>query len=148
MITFFGDIDEIQQLARLFLAIFVLIGAAPFLRKRIIGFIDYLVSMRRPRAQGSSEHVYNLEVAGQQDTCLEGIDYMVFVQLAQAGGGGASLRDLTRKLHMESMLLTTVLQSLNKKGLIGIKQHWRFFQRYCLSKKGVDYAREQGIVLW
>ncbi len=147
LITFFSDMDEIRQLARLFLAIFVLIGVAPFLRKRIIGYIDYLMSLRRSSAQGSSEYVYSLEVAGQHNTRLEGVDYMVFVQLAQAGERGVSLRELKQQLHMESMLLTAVLQSLNKKGLIGVKQRWRFLQRYLLSRKGVGYAREQGVIL-
>lgn len=143
----FSEIDEIQQLARLFLALFVLIGVAPFLRKRIIGYLDYLVSLRRPPAQGSSEDVYNLEASQSHDTRLEGVDYMVFVHLAQAGDKGATLRELKRQLHMEQLLLVKVVQSLNKKGLIKVKQRRRFMRRFYLSEKGKDDAVAKGIIL-
>ena len=147
MITVLSDIDEIQQLARLFLAIFVLIGVAPFLRKRIIGYIDYLISLRRSPVQGSTEYVYHLEVSPSLDASLDGVDYMVFIQFAQAGDKGTTLKQLKSQLHMDRFLLIKVLQSLSKKSLIGTRSHGRFFRRLYLTDKGKAYARAKGIIL-
>lgn len=142
-----NEINEIQWLARLFLALFVLIGVAPFLLKRIVGFIDALASLRRPPAQGSSEYVYHLETAISESSRLEGVDYIVLVHLAQAGDAGETIRSLKKQLHMERMLLIKVLLSLNKKELVKVKQYSRFIRRFYLSDKGKAYAVAKGIIL-
>lgn len=147
MVIGFSEISEIQYYARLFLALFVLIGISPLLRKRISGFIDYLVSLRRPSSQGSSEYVYNLESSISDVSRLEGIDYIVFFQLAQVGDRGATVRSLKRQLHLESMLLIRVLLSLNKKELVRVNRQSRFSRRFYLSEKGKDYAVVKGIIL-
>jgi DNA-binding MarR family transcriptional regulator len=141
-----SDINDIQFLARLFLALFVLIGVAPYLLKRIIGFLDYLVSLQHTPALGSSEYVYNLEASMPESARLEGVDYIVLVQLAQAGDGGETLRNLQRKLHMEQMLLINVLLSLNKKQLVRVRQQTRFRRRFYLSEKGKAYAATKGLI--
>ncbi|MFO7578133.1 MAG: hypothetical protein R6W66_10445 [Pelovirga sp.] len=141
-----SEINDIQFLARLFLALFVLIGVAPYLRKRIIALLDYLVSLQHTPALGSSEYLYNLEASMVDSSRLEGVDYIVLVQLAQAGDEGETLRNLQRRLHMEQMLLIKVLRSLNKKELIRVKQQTRFRRRFYLSEKGKTYAAAKGLI--
>jgi len=143
----FSDIDEVQYYARLFLALFVLIGIAPFLRKRINGFIDYLVSLRRPPAQGSSEYIYNLESSISDVSRLDGIDYIVFLQLAHAGDQGVTIKNLKQKLHLEPLLLTRVLLSLSKRELVKVTRRSRFNRRFFLSEKGKAYAVANGMIL-
>jgi hypothetical protein len=142
-----SEINEIQWLARLFLALFVLIGVAPFLLKRITGFIDYLASLKRPPAQGSSEYVYNLETSMSESSRLEGVDYIVLVHLAHLGTAGTTLKSLQKQLHMERMLLIKVLLSLNKKELVQVRQWSRFHRRFYLSEKGKAYAVAKGIIV-
>lgn len=142
-----SEINEIQWMARLFLALFVLIGVAPFLLKRIIGFIDYLASLKHPPAQGSSEYVYNLEAALSESSRLEGVDYIVLIHLAHAGVAGTTLKGLQKQLHMERMLLIKVLLSLNKKELVQVRQWSRFHRRFYLSEKGKAYAVAKGIIV-
>lgn len=142
----FSEIEEIQYYARLFLALFVLIGIAPLLRKRITGFIDYLVSLRRPSAQGSSEYIYNLESSISEVSRLEGVDYIVFLQLAQTGDRGATLKSLKQQLHLEPMLLIKVLLALSKRELVRVNRRSRFNRRFYLSEKGKAYAVAKGII--
>ena len=142
-----NEINEVQWLARLFLALFVLIGVAPFLLKRITGYMDYLASLKRPPAQGSSEYVYNLETSLAESSRLEGVDYIVLVALAHAGAAGITLKNLQKKLHMERMLLIKVLLSLNKKELVKVKQRSRFNRRFYLSEKGKAYAIAKGLMV-
>lgn len=142
-----SEINEIQWLVRLFLAIFVLIGVAPFLLKRIIGFIDYLAALKHPPALGSSEYVYNLESSKAESSRLEGVDYIVLVHLAHLGDVGTTLISLQKKLHMERMLLIKVLLSLNKKEMVKVKQWSRFNRRFYLSEKGKAYAIAKGIIV-
>lgn len=146
MVIGFSDIAEIQYYARLFLALFVLIGISPFLRKRISGFIDYLVSLRHPSSQGFYDYVYNLESSISDVSRLEGMDYIVFFQLAQAGDRGATVRSLKRQLHLEPMLLIRVLLSLNKRELVRVNRQSRFSRRFYLSEKGKAYAVVKGII--
>ena len=141
-----SELSDIQFLARLFLALFVLIGVAPYLLKRIIGLLDYLASLQHTPALGSSEYVYNLEATMAEAARLEGVDYIVLVELAQAGDGGETLRNLHRRLHMERMLLIKVLLSLNKKDLVRVRQKTRFRRRFYLSEKGKTYAAAKGLM--
>lgn len=142
-----SEVNEIQWLARLFLAFFILIGVTPFLVKRIIGFIDYLASLKSPPALGSSEYVYNLETTITESSRLEGVDYIVLVHLAHVAAAGTTLKSLQVKLHMERMLLIKVLLSLNKKELVKVKQWSRFHRRFYLSEKGKAYAVAKGIIV-
>jgi DNA-binding MarR family transcriptional regulator len=137
--------DEIQLLARIFLAIFVLIGLIPFFQKSFSRWHDYIISLRRPRAPGLVASIYEPEAAASEPSRMNDIEYIVFRRLSQAGGRGVSLSYLAKSLHMESLLIRRALQSLHERGLVRITPGLVIGRRFSLSREGYALALAEGL---
>jgi hypothetical protein len=136
--------DEIQLLARIFLAIFVLVGLMPFFRKSFARWHDYLISLRRPSSPGLAASISELDAAPAEPAGMSDIEYIVFTRLSQGGVKGASLAVLAEDLHMESLLIQKALQSLQKRGLVRVAPGLVIGRRYSLSREGLQWAIAEG----
>ena len=134
--------DEIQLFARIFLAIFVLIGLIPFFQKNLSRLQAYILSKRRTRTPGLAASL-SASVAGSSR--ISEIEYLVFRQLSHAGARGMSPRSLARRLHMETLLVRKVLQSLKDRELVCPAPGFAVGNRYSLSRDGRALAVLEGL---
>lgn len=139
------DLDEVQKLSRIFLAIFVLIGLIPFFRKSFERFAHYLSVLRRFRTQIIVPLNGDAHNAFMDPSQLSDMEYLVFTYLAQAGRKGLSLPALAQALHMDMSLIAKTLRALNTKGLVAITSGFAVLKRFTLSKKGRALALEKGL---
>jgi hypothetical protein len=139
--------DEVQMLARIFLAIFVLIGLIPFFQKSFARWHDYIITLRRPQSPGLAASITQVAAAPAEPLHMNGIEYLVFVRLSQAGARGASPSSLTGDLHMESLVIRKALQSLHEKGLVRITPGVVIGRRFSLSQEGLALAVAEGLTL-
>lgn len=136
--------DEIQTLARIFLAIFVLIGLIPFFQKSFSRWQSYIISLRRPRSPGLALSITELEAPSADPSRMNDIEYIVFMRLSQAGARGVSLKSLAEDLHMESLLIRKALQSLHQRRLVRITTGFVIGSRFSLSREGLALAVAEG----
>lgn len=139
------DMDEVQKLSRIFLAIFVLIGHIPFFRKSFERFAHYLSVLRRFRTPVIVPLNVTAQSAFMDPSQLSDMEHLVFTHLAQASSKGMSLPALVQTLHMDMGLMVKTLQTLNKKGLVAIVSGFAIIKRFTLSKKGRALALEKGL---
>ncbi len=144
----FSDLP-LSVLFLIFLWIFLLIGFIPVWKRA-------RAKMRRLRKQAGrfddpgSDHWQDRdltrtsgEVSGGR---LNDYENMMLRRLAQAGGRGLSRKKLRAELFMDQATFAATLESLGKRGLVGIGLTvWRGV-RFQLSRRGHDYAVEQGFV--
>ncbi|MDO3379144.1 hypothetical protein [Geoalkalibacter halelectricus] len=138
------DLEEIQTLSRIFLAVFVLIGLIPFFRKNFLRLFDYLNTLRRLRAPSIAPLVTQFEELNSDPSQLGDLEYIVFTHLAQTGPKGVSLAAMSETLHMDTRLVAEALKALNKRGLVALTPGFGLIKRFALSKKGRALALEKG----
>jgi hypothetical protein len=136
--------DQVQMLARLFLALFVLIGLLPHFQKSFSRWHDYILSLRRPRSPGLAALITELEVAPAEPARMNDIEYILFTRLSQRGAKGVSLAALAKDLHLEGVLVRRALQSLHQRGLVRIMPGLVFGRRFSLSEEGLSLAIAEG----
>ncbi|KIH77088.1 hypothetical protein SAMN05660860_00409 [Geoalkalibacter ferrihydriticus] len=146
MDSIWHDLEEIQTLSRIFLAVFVLIGLFPFFKKSLGRFFDDLNSLRRFRTPIIAPVATEPDAAAKDPSRLNDMEHLVFTHLAQTGAKGESLPAMAQSLHMESRLIAQTLKSLNQKGLVAIAPGFGIIKRLTLSKKGRALALEKGVV--
>lgn len=137
--------DEIQLFARIFLAIFVLIGLIPFFQKNLSRLQEYLLSKRRSRTPGMAASLSQPLNASAGPSRITEIEYLVFRQLSHAGSKGLSPRAIARHLHMETLLIRKALHSLQDRELVRPAPGFSVGKRFSLSRQGWALAALEGL---
>jgi len=130
-----------------FLWLFLLLGFVPMWKKA-------RAKMRRIRrerqAQGTqvAEHWSDerQETVRSSGGLLSDYETFVLRRLAQAGRSGLSRKRLQKELFMDQATFAATLESLHRRGMVGIGLTlWRGV-RFQLTRRGHDYAVEQGFI--
>lgn len=145
MPNFWQDMDEVQTLSRIFLAIFVLIGLVPFFKRSFRRLYDTLKSLGPWRKTIIVPVLGEMEPGAADPSKLSDLEYLVFLHLAQSGAKGLSLPTLAQGLHMEFQSIAEALRSLNQRGLVAIAPGFALIKRFSLSRKGRTLALEKGV---
>ncbi|PNU21457.1 hypothetical protein C2E25_02575 [Geothermobacter hydrogeniphilus] len=130
-----------------FLWLFLLIGFVPLWKKA-------RAKMRRLRKERGATaerpedhwHTEQNDPALAASGGLSDYETLVLRRLAQTGGKGLSRRQLRAELFMDQAIYAATLESLHRRGMIGIALTiWRGV-RFQLTRRGFDYAVSQGFV--
>jgi hypothetical protein len=137
-------------LVALFLAIFVMIGVHPALRKAAQKIRDLLHSISPPDKPVAPLHKdvhagIFADTAGTRQ--LNDYEIIVLRRLAQSGGKALSRKQVNAPLLFGDAVLHKTLRSLHRRGLLKVQLSTWFGQRFSLSKAGHRYALEQGYVI-
>lgn len=150
MFNLWQSSEEFPFWVQLFLLAFVFVAFIPFFQK-IISRIEFYIKelsgtdqAERPSIETGSE-IKPAEFSGSAQ--LDEYDYIVFRRVAMTGSRGLSLRAIARGLHMSRQRISKVLKSLVDKGLVGPAKGFLFGRRYALTRKGHDYALQQGFIV-
>lgn len=150
MFNLWQSSEDFPFWVQLFLLAFVLIALIPFFQKIIYRIEHYIKELsgsgqaERPSIETGSE-IKPAEFSGSAQ--LNEYEYIVFRRVAMAGSKGLSLKAIARGLHMSRQRIGRVLKSLIDKGLVASSRGILFGHRYVLTRKGHDYALQQGFIV-
>lgn len=134
----------------LFLAVFVLIGIYPALKRiaaELRKQLDSAASSSDPFA-ALLGHLRAESLAGPVHTGeLNDYEIIVLRRIAQAGGKPLSRKQVNAPLLFTDGSLDKALQALYRRSLIQVQLSSLFGQRFVLSDAGRRYATEQGYII-
>ncbi|MFO7982132.1 MAG: MarR family transcriptional regulator [Desulfuromonadales bacterium] len=150
MFNLWQNSEDFPFWVQLFLLAFVFVALIPFFQK-VISRIEYYIEElsgsdqpeRAPTETGSE--IKPAEFSGSAQ--LNEYEYIVFRRVAMGGNKGLSLKAIARGLHMSQKRISKVLKSLVDKGLVGSAKGFLLGRRYVLTRKGHDYALQQGFIV-
>jgi hypothetical protein len=137
-------------LVAVFLAIFVLIGINPALKKAAAKLrqLIHSAAQRKDPAATRLENVHDEIFANQYSSGkLNDFEIIVIRRLAQAGGKALSRKQVNEPLLLSSAILHKTLKSLYRRRLIQIKVSKLLGPRFVLSGAGRRYALEEGYII-
>ncbi|HKL48475.1 MAG TPA: MarR family transcriptional regulator [Desulfuromonadales bacterium] len=150
MFNLWQNSEEFSIWVQLFLLAFMIVALIPFFQKTISRIQYYIkkLSGRDQPERVSIETGSEIKPAEfSRSAQLGEYEYIVFRKIALAGNKGLSLKAIARGLHMSRQRIAKVLKSLVDKGLVGSARGLLFGRRYVLTRKGHNYALEQGFIV-
>lgn len=134
----------------LFLAVFVLIGIYPALKRsaeKLRQHLDAAAQARQPFAALLAP--LKASVSGRPATSGPLNDYEIIVlqRIAQAGGRALTRQQVNAPLLFGKEVLNRTLKSLNRRGLVDLRLSLLRMQRFVLSEAGRRYAVTQGFII-
>jgi len=126
-----------------FLSLFILLGTSPVLH-RLIGFIGSLLS-RSKRLHGQTEDKTS-EGPSWRENAPNDYEIILIRKLAMSGDRGLSRRMLIKTLYFKPQSVDRALHSLGRRGLVRAKKMSFIGVRYCLTRNGQEYARQQDLI--
>ncbi|NOR49622.1 MAG: hypothetical protein GQ530_01130 [Desulfuromonadales bacterium] len=139
-----------RLLVILFLAVFVLIGINPAIKKAAVALRKLLHSAaQRKELIGTRLEDVHAEIFAESRSSRQFNDFEIIVirRLAQAGGKALSRKQLNAPLHLGTTVLHKTLKSLHRRELIHVSISTLLGQRFILSEAGRRYAIEQGYII-
>jgi len=137
-------------LVALFLAVFVLIGIHPALKRAAVAIRKLVQSSAQSKQLFTSLlsdlHTENF-APPPSPHALNDYEIIVLRRLAQAGGKSLSRKQVNAPLLFGEQSLHKTLQSLNRRGLVSVQISTLLGPRFCLTETGLSYAAEQGYMI-
>jgi hypothetical protein len=139
-----------RLLVILFLAVFVLIGINPAIKKAAVALRKLLHSAaQRKELIGTRREDVHAEMFAESRSSRQLNDFEIIVirRLAQAGGKPLSRKQLNAPLLLGTTVLHKTLKSLHRRELVHVSISTLLGQRFTLSEAGRRYAIEQGYII-
>jgi len=140
----------LATLVALFLAIFVLIGVQPAIKRtaaRLRKLLEAANPARDILAPSRTEAHAGIFVDQPSAESLNDFEIIVLRRIAQAGGKSLSRKQVNEPLLLGDAVLTRTLRSLLRRRLIALRVSTFMGQRFILSAAGRRYAEEQGYIV-
>ena len=145
----FSDLP-LDVLVALFLAVFILIGIFPALKRtaKRIRKLVHSAAQSKELVVTAFRDVHAEIFTDQPDSRqLNDFEIIVIRRLSQAGGKDLSRKQVNEHLLLGKAILHKTLKSLHRRGLIHVKLSTLLGQRFTLSEAGRRYAIEQGYII-
>lgn len=134
----------------LFLAVFVLIGIYPFIKKSMVQLRKLLDAADNPQKMFSSQiRDVHQDMFPKQLTSgpLNDFEIIVLRRIAQGGGKAMSRKQINESLLFGDAVLNRTLMSLYRRGYLNLRISKFMGKRFILSEPGRRYAVEQGYIV-
>ena len=140
----------LSLLVTLFLAIFVLIGIFPFIKKSMGQLRKLMEAADKPQKMFSSLiNDVHQDIFPEQLTAgpLNDFEIIVLRRIAQSGPKALSSKQVNESLLFGDKILSKTLKSLYRRGYLSLRVSKFLGQRFILSDTGRRYALEQGYIV-
>lgn len=134
----------------LFLAVFILIGINPALKraaKRLRLWFLAAVQTKDPVVKHIEDAHAGIFEKSSGSRPLNDFEIIVLRRIAQAGGKSLTRKEVNEPLLFGSKILNRTLASLHNRGLIQVRVSSLLGLRFALSAFGRRYAAEQGYMV-
>lgn len=140
----------LATLVSLFLAIFVLIGIQPAIKRtaqKIRKHLDAAKRVNEPLAPSLAATHDGLFGDPSGLEALNDFEIIVLRRIAQADGTNLSRKQINEPLLFGEAVLNRTLRSLSRRRLVSLRVSKLFGQRFALTEAGRRYALKQGYIV-